>query len=470
MHAIPKAILIIVVLLLFGNLSAATFKVGPSKIYTSPNALFLANIISDGDTIEIDAGQYSGQATLANWSKNNLLIKGISGKAHLQANGAYIAGKSIWITSGNNITIENIEFSGAKVPDKNGAGIRSEGIDLTIRHCYFHHNENGILTNSPNAGHILIEYSEFAFNGFGDGFSHNLYINHVDRLTFRYNYSHHAIIGHNLKSRAKENYILYNRIMDEATGNSSRLIDLSNGGLCIIIGNLLMQGVNAENNNMVGYGLEGLNNSPSELYFINNTMVNKRTASCRFLQIQTGTPIAQIHNNIFAGTGTIIQGTATSMSNNLERTNPADLFFEDEAGYDYRLKAESPAIDGGTDPGNVNDFCLIPTQEYIHPLATEQRIISELIDVGAYEYQIPLSTTEKHYESVKVFPNPASGFIQIEEYSQVEEICIFDMKGNLLSSIIPMKIIDIQHLTPGAYFLFLKFIENKTQTIRFIKN
>ena len=38
---------------------------------------------------------------------------------------------------------------------------------------------------------------------------HNLYIGHVNKLTFRFNYSHHAYIGHNLKSRADANYILY---------------------------------------------------------------------------------------------------------------------------------------------------------------------------------------------------------------------------------------------------------------------
>ncbi|MBK7428902.1 MAG: T9SS type A sorting domain-containing protein [Saprospiraceae bacterium] len=457
MPSLPKAILTIIILFLFQEIDAATFKVGPTKTYTSPNALYLANTISDGDTIEIDAGVYSGQATLANWSRNNLLIRGIGGKAHLQANGAYIAGKSIWITSGNNITIENIEFSGAKVPDKNGAGIRSEGIDLTIRHCYFHHNENGILTNSPNAGHILIEYSEFAYNGFGDGFSHNLYINHVDKLTFRYNYSHHAIIGHNLKSRANENHILYNRIMDEATGNSSRLIDLSNGGLSIIISNLLMQGPQAENNNLVGYGLEGLSNSPSELYFVNNTLVNKRTASCIFLQIKTGTAVAQVINNIFAGTGTIIQGTTTQLSNNLERNNPTDLFFEDETGYDYRLKAESPAIDKGIEPGFVQSTNLSPEFVYLHPLNKVLRISEGSIDIGAYEYNQASATYQSYQNDFFFYPNPCTDLIYFNKLSSLSQIQIFNLNGKLISQTLPQ-----------SNQLSTSFLENGVYIIRFI--
>jgi hypothetical protein len=69
--------------------------------------------------------------------------------------------------------VENIEFSGAAVPDHNGAGIRLDETGLIVRSCYFHNNENGILTSNPYAGDILIEYSEFAANGYGDGYTHN---------------------------------------------------------------------------------------------------------------------------------------------------------------------------------------------------------------------------------------------------------------------------------------------------------
>ena len=64
-----------------------------------------------------------------------------------------------------NIVIDNIELSGCRVLDKNGAGIRQEGSNLTIRNCYFHDNENGILSGKNPASEILIEKAEFA-NGF----------------------------------------------------------------------------------------------------------------------------------------------------------------------------------------------------------------------------------------------------------------------------------------------------------------
>ena len=62
------------------------------------------------------------------------------------------------------ITIENIEFSGAQVADKNDAGIRFEGAGLTIRNSHFHDNEMGIMVNENPDSDIIIEESEFNDN------------------------------------------------------------------------------------------------------------------------------------------------------------------------------------------------------------------------------------------------------------------------------------------------------------------
>ena len=48
-----------------------------------------------------------------------------------------------------------------------------------MRDCYFHHNENGILTGRDPESDIVVEHSEFAHNGVGDGYTHNLYIGHA---------------------------------------------------------------------------------------------------------------------------------------------------------------------------------------------------------------------------------------------------------------------------------------------------
>jgi len=380
MHSAAQFMTSFLMMIISTTAYTTTYEVGPNQTYNTPHALYLAEVLSAGDTINIAAQDYSGIDALAAWKQDDLLIRGIGGRPHLIADGQYIWGKGIWVLFGDNITVDNIEFSGAAVPDKNGAGIRLDGIGMKIRRCYFHDNENGILTGN-GGGEVSIEFSEFAYNGFGDGQSHNLYINNVDRFIFRYNYSHHAVVGHNLKSRAAENIIEYNRIMDEDSGNSSRLIDLSNGGLTTILGNLFMQGPIATNRNLIGYGLEGLTKTVNELYVYNNTMVNKR-ASCVFLHLASGTSRAEVINNIFAGTGTIISGSVDINTRNYISPTISDAGFTDEGSFDYQLTQNSPAIDYGT-----SSISPLPTKSYVHPVQSVNRAISNsTIDAGAYEY------------------------------------------------------------------------------------
>ncbi|MGC4089350.1 MAG: right-handed parallel beta-helix repeat-containing protein [Polyangiaceae bacterium] len=253
---------------------AKTLAVGPGGAYATPCQAFAA--ASDGDTIEIDAtGNYAGDVCAI--ARSGLSIRGVGGRAKIDAAGKNAQGKAIWVVQGSDTSVENIEFSGAKVPDLNGAGIRQEGKNLSVRGCYFHDNEDGILAGDVAGSEILIEASEFDRNGAGDGYSHNLYINHVAKLTFRYNYSHRAKVGHLLKSRAAENHVLYNRLSAEAEGTSSYELDLPNGGKSYVIGNVIEQGTLTENPAMLAFLEEGGNaQNPSDaLFVVNNTFVNR---------------------------------------------------------------------------------------------------------------------------------------------------------------------------------------------------
>ena len=453
------------------TLQAEIFSVGSTRTFPTPNALYQAGVVHEGDTIEIDGETYVGTHSLAVWQADNLLIRGVNGRPHLKADGKYIQGKGIWVIAGDNVTVEHIEFSGAIVPDKNGAGIRLDGTGITVRHCYFHNNENGILTNNPYAGDILIEYSEFGHNGYGDGFSHNLYVGHVNSLTFRYNYSHHAKVGHNLKSRANENFIYYNRIMDEASGYSSRLIDLSNGGFTIIMGNLLMQGPNAENNTLIGYGKEGLSNDSSHLYVVHNTMVNKRTASCNFLDIQNGTEIAVVHNNIFAGTGTTIKGTATSAGSNITSTVIDALGFEDEPGYDYHILVSSPAVDSGEVLDPVDGYSLTPEYGYGHPTDSENRpLVNGRIDVGAYESLEITSIPSFSTTQIIIFPNPVQNELHVNwPNSDIQTIRVLSLEGKLFFEEKNINTLSIQLLSPGIYLLQINHSDGSWMNQKFVK-
>jgi hypothetical protein len=361
-----------------GN-GGAILQVGPTRSFKVPSAAAAA--AKDGDTIEIDAGIYNEDT--ATWTQNNLTLFGVNGRASLQANGQNAGGKAIWVIHGNNTLVENIEFSGATVPDRNGAGIRQEGANLVVRNCFFHDNEEGILAGDNLDSEILIEFSEFARNGYGDGQSHNMYINHVKKFTLQFCYSHHAKIGHLIKSRALENHILYNRIMDEADGTASYEIDLPNGGLSYVIGNLIQQGPQTDNSTIVAYNEESNGTNPvQELYFINNTVVNDRTSGGTFIFI-TGSPTAsEVVNNLFVGPGTPISGSVAA-DHNLTSSG-SDLL--NRSAYDYHLVGGSSAINAGRDPGSAHTITLMPNWQYVHPTNREPRNISGTVDVGAFEH------------------------------------------------------------------------------------
>jgi hypothetical protein len=368
------------VLLCVSEGNAATLRVGPTQPYATPCAALA--VAHDGDTILIDAALYSGDVCA--FSQNNLTIQGVHGRPHIDADKKSAQDKGIWVPYGNNLLVDNIEFSGATSTSKNGAGIRASGMNWTVRNCYFHDNQEGILESNIAGSNVLIEFTEFARNGYKNGFSHNVYIGHVATLTFQFNYSHDSIVGHLLKSRAAVNYVLYNRLTDE-NGSGSYEVDLPNGGTSYVIGNLIEQGINSQNDTIVSYLEEGVNslNPGMDLYVVNNSIVND-LASGTFVFVGTAATVpALLQNNIFVGPGTVTNRSTAKLVTNFSG-NP---LFVDQANYDYHLTAGSPAIDSGTSPGTANGFSLTPVYDYVHPACGETRsIVGSAIDIGTYEY------------------------------------------------------------------------------------
>jgi hypothetical protein len=358
-----------------------TIAVGPGKRFTMPcQAIQHARA---GDTIEVDSSSvYSGD--VCGWSTNRLTIRGVGGTlARINAGGKSEQGKAIWVIAGDDTTIENIEFSGAAVSDGNGAAIRQEGANLTIRNCFFHDNEEGILAGDNPKSTILVEFSQFSQNGSGDGRTHNIYVNHIAKFTLRFSYSHHAKVGHLVKTRAAENFILYNRLSDEADGTASLELDLSNGGTSYVIGNIIQQGPETENSSILAYRMEGgdARNPGSQLFVMNNTFVNDRQEGGTFLQIKDDTPTAAlVVNNIFSGPGKVTTQRNTVLMNNFVQKDPR---FVDPAHYDYRLRTDSPARGAGTQPPVQAPFPLLPDHEYVHPACGASRINAVKPDLGA---------------------------------------------------------------------------------------
>jgi hypothetical protein len=357
--------------------SAAVRRVGPDQQYATPCRASAE--AAAGDTIQIDAaGNYDGD--VCSWTTNGLTIVGVNGRPKIDAKGQSFRGRSTWMISGNDTTVENIELTGARGPSDNGAAIWQVGTNLTVRKCYIHGNEDGILAGENPESHILIETTEFADNGYSDGQSHNIYINHIAQFTLRFSYSHDSISGHLVKSRAMRNFILYNRITGE-TGTSSLELDLPNGGLSYVIGNVIEQGSLTENSTIVAYGLEGLTNPASALYFVNNTVVNDYRKGF-FIKVAHDAPPVLVQNNIFSGPGLILDQPNARFLNNRN----SGALFVDAGEYDYHLRSGSMARDAGSNPGTVNGFSLTPKFQYVHPTCFETRTMKgATIDAGAFE-------------------------------------------------------------------------------------
>ena len=162
--------------------SAAVRTVGPGKTFATPCSAFAA--AAAGDIIEID-GRSTYRGDVCGIYASNLTIRGVNGRPKIDAAGRNAMGKGTWVVVGNNIAIENVEMFGAKVADQNGAALRLEGTNFTLRTSFLHDNENGILSGANTASNIVIENSEFGHNGYGTGYTHNLYIGNVASLTFR---------------------------------------------------------------------------------------------------------------------------------------------------------------------------------------------------------------------------------------------------------------------------------------------
>lgn len=247
----------------------SSLTVGAGKDYPSLSAAVAAS--AAGDTILVDAGLYIDDFVT---TTHALTIKGVGGLAHFRAVSAPPNGKAI-LTVQADLTLDRVELSGAAVFDANGAGIRYEGGRLVITNSWLHDNENGLLA-APNAtGTITIDRSEFSRNGNGNGLTHNIYVNKIAQLTITNSYFHDVDTGHEIKSRAVNTTLSFNRIADGPYLSASYSIDLSNGGNALVSGNLIEKGLLAQNWTFISFGAETplYDNSALEVrdnLFINN--------------------------------------------------------------------------------------------------------------------------------------------------------------------------------------------------------
>lgn len=213
----------------------------------------------------------------------------------IEAEGAHLfdaswEGKANIVTKGRDTVIEGLRCSHIRVADANGACIRAEGENLTLRNVHFHDSQTGVLSGRT-AGRIVIEDSLFerlGNRGEEVGNAHGLYIGSIEELILRGSRVVESTGGgHEVKSRAARTVIEAN-VIASLSGRDSRQIDLPNGGDIVIRGNVLEKGPNSENDEVIAIGMErgrgnGLDHELNRTLIENNTVIDDRRGRVRLV-------------------------------------------------------------------------------------------------------------------------------------------------------------------------------------------
>lgn len=270
-----------------------TIAVGPNHSLKQPSAA--AAVARDGDVIEIENGTYVDCAV---WIANGLTIVG-------KGNGAVVVGKlcegkALFVVRGHDAIIRNITFTGARAPDANGAGIRAEGRNLTVQNSRFIDNENGILAGSMPGSTIRILDSRFERNGSCEkACAHGIYVNRIDLLRIERSQFLETRTAHHIKSRAVATELIGNDIRDGATGTSSYLLDIPNGGALLMEGNVLEKGpITGNPLGAVVIGAEGVNQPTGPLLLNGNTFTSWLERETAFVVNMSEIPAVLTRNRL----------------------------------------------------------------------------------------------------------------------------------------------------------------------------
>ena len=321
-----------------------------------------ARLAADGSTIEVDAGDYL--ADVAVWKADGITVRAVGGRVRMIAQGAAAEDKGIWVVRSKQMAVQGFDFEGARVPSRNGAGIRLETGRMHVKDCRFRYNEMGLLTNHDPACELEVTQCEFSHNRRPDGHNHNLYVGRIARLMVTASYFHHASIGHLLKSRAAENHIRYNRLTDEAGGNASYELEFPNGGLAYVVGNIIAQGQGTDNIHLISYGAEGYRWPRNEIHLVHNTLVNPLNEKGQFLRVARGANRIIAINNLLLGAGRLEAAGSGEFAGNL----PADSRdFADAGAHDYRLLGSSRLVGRAATLASAVAPDLRLRREYVHP-------------------------------------------------------------------------------------------------------
>jgi hypothetical protein len=170
-------------------------------------------------------------------------------------------------------TVQDLILSGAR--EQSGQSHIAQGVsvtgaaNVTLKNVKLYDNENGILSANDYTGRLDLVDCEFDGNAVGDyGYTHNIYMGHhnqpwyATRCTFK-----NAVGGHNIKSRAGDMVLkqvhCYNSI-------SAREMEMPNGGKVDAQDCIFEHLENAQQNDCVRIGAEGIDTARPRSYVFRN--------------------------------------------------------------------------------------------------------------------------------------------------------------------------------------------------------
>ena len=346
-------------------------KVGRSKEFATIGAAAAA--ATDSCIVEIDAGTYTGD--VARWTQDNLIIRAVGGEVVLDAAGKNFGGMGTWVVNGGKVCIEGITFRNAKVPDRNGAGIRLVKGFLTVRNCRFLYNETGIMTPNDGVSTLNVLNSEFGYNSAGDGLSHNIYVGEMAYFSVSGSWFHHEDEGHLIKTRAKVSLIIYNLVADgnDEKSTASYEIDFASGGIGVVVGNIIQQSKSSRNPIIISYSNESRRPwDDNELYVSHNTIINDRTSTDLIINSPQSPAMYQgAFNNVFSKNTRFDMNFMDIETNNIwfEAGDLTTDYAPTKKAYDSWLNNVDKDVDRHLSPKlKAMGISLVPKAEYKHPM------------------------------------------------------------------------------------------------------
>jgi hypothetical protein len=284
------------VTLMPGAALAMDWEVGPDKELKTPSAA--AALVKDGDSVRIDAGTYQDCAV---WRANLLTIVGLG---DVIVRDKVCEDKALFITRGSDITILNITFMNGRASDHLGAGILSEGVNLTVEDSRFIDNENGILVPDRTGSQIAIHHDTFQRNGLCSPIcTHAVNVGRVQSLSVLQSTFVGQKQGHNVRSRALDTQLLGDEISDGPDGTASLAVDIPDGGRLTMSECTIEKGPKTGNHSTaISIGEESNRNQTPEIRIDHTSFTNNYAKEPVTFLVNKTRANAQLATNTMHGT------------------------------------------------------------------------------------------------------------------------------------------------------------------------